>query len=49
MGETDTPRKEAVAIRYESKEDKAPKVIAKGAGLVAEQILAVAEKHTVPV
>jgi flagellar biosynthesis protein len=49
MAETDKPRKEAVAIRYDSKEDMAPKVVAKGAGLIAEQILATAEKHTVPV
>jgi flagellar biosynthesis protein len=49
MAEADTPRKEAVAIRYDSKEDSAPRVIAKGAGLIAEQILAAAEKHTVPV
>ncbi len=49
MAEPDKPRKEAVAIRYDGKEDKAPKVVAKGAGVVADQILATAEKHTVPV
>lgn len=49
MAETDKPRREAVAIRYDSNEDMAPKVVAKGAGLIADKILATAEKHTVPV
>jgi flagellar biosynthesis protein len=49
MAEADTPRKEAVAIRYDSKEDTAPKVVAKGAGQIAEHIVAAAEKHAVPV
>ncbi len=49
MADAEKPRKEAVAIRYDGKEDKAPKVVAKGKGLVADQILAAAAKHTVPV
>ncbi len=49
MAETEKPRKEAVAIRYDGKDDKAPKVVAKGSGLIADQIVAAAEKHTVPV
>lgn len=49
MTEAETPRKEAVAIRYDGKDDNAPRVVAKGAGFVADQILAAAAKHTVPV
>lgn len=49
MAEAEKPRKEAVAVRYDNKQDKAPKVVAKGSGLIADQIVAAAEKHTVPV
>ncbi|MDT8901266.1 EscU/YscU/HrcU family type III secretion system export apparatus switch protein [Anaeroselena agilis] len=49
MAESEKRRREAVAVRYDSKEDKAPKVVAKGAGIVADNILAAAEKHAVPV
>lgn len=49
MADPDNPRKEAVAIRYSDKEDRAPKVVAKGAGQVAERIMAAAAKHAVPV
>ena len=39
-------RREAVALAYSSA-DKAPRVIAKGRGLIAEQILARAREHGV--
>lgn len=39
----------AVAIRYEDKEMPAPKVVAKGAGIVAEKIKEIAEEHGVPI
>ena len=42
-------RKQAIAIRYKDKEDPAPKVVAKGAGYVAEQIVSAAKQHSVPV
>jgi flagellar biosynthesis protein len=45
----DKARKHAVAIRYEQGHDNTPRVIAKGSGLIAEQILATAKQHTVPV
>ena len=38
-------RKKAVALRYDEAKDSAPKVIAKGAGLLAERIIELAEKH----
>lgn len=42
----DTPPTLAVALHYDG--SGAPRVTAKGAGLVAEQILALAEEHGVP-
>ncbi|MBP2653149.1 MAG: flhB 2 [Firmicutes bacterium] len=41
---------QAVAIRYKEEEfDKAPRVVAKGTGYVAETILAAAKQHSIPV
>ncbi|PIE70200.1 MAG: flagellar biosynthesis protein FlhB [Deltaproteobacteria bacterium] len=48
MAEKDA-RKKAVALRYVPGADPAPKVTAKGVGSVAEKIIAIAEKHGVPV
>jgi len=46
----DKPRqRRAVALRYEPGGDAAPKVVAKGKGPVADQIVALARKHAVPV
>ena len=42
-------RKKAVALRYEPGDDHAPKVTAKGAGPVAEKIIALAKEHGIPV
>lgn len=39
----------AVALRYDSTEMEAPKVIAKGANLIAEKIKEIANQHKVPV
>lgn len=41
--------KKAVALSYNEEIDQAPKVVAKGSGLVAEQILTLARTHGVPV
>ena len=41
--------KKAVAIKYESSKDRAPKVTAKGAGLVAEKIIDLAGKQGIPI
>ncbi len=40
--------KKAVALRYEAEKDKAPKVIAKGRGYVAEKIIEIAREHGIP-
>lgn len=42
-------RKLAVALKYEPKEDRAPKVVAAGKGLIAEKILEEARKAGVPI
>ena len=40
-------KQRAVALKYESKSDNAPKVIAKGKGKVAEKIIDIAKKHNI--
>jgi flagellar biosynthetic protein FlhB len=37
-----------VALSYQSKEMEAPKVVAKGAGYIAEKIVEIGRKHQVP-
>ena len=41
--------KKAVALRYDPGENSAPKVVAKGKGYVAENILAAAQSNSIPV
>ena len=40
-------QKKAAALRYQSKSDNAPKVIAKGKGKVAEKIIEIAKEHNI--
>jgi len=42
-------RQEAVALRYEPKRDRAPKLVAKGQGYLAEKILEFARQHHIHV
>lgn len=46
MSQPDTPLQSAVALAYQSG-DAAPKVVAKGNGLIAEEIIARAREHGV--
>ena len=39
----------AAALRYKMQEDNAPKMVAKGAGRIAERIIALAKEHDIPV
>ena len=39
----------AAALRYNSAEDSAPKVVAKGTRKIAEQIIAIARENNIPV
>ena len=41
--------KSAVSIQYNAKTDKAPKVTAKGKGMVGEKIVALAKEHGIPI
>lgn len=52
MSETrsaDSKRKQAVALKYQAGTMEAPKVVAKGKGYVAENILKTAKEHDIPV
>jgi flagellar biosynthesis protein len=42
-------RKEAVALTYNPTDSEAPKVIAKGKGIIAENILEKAKEHNIPI
>jgi flagellar biosynthesis protein len=42
-------KKKAVALTYDGLKDEAPRVKAKGEGIIAEKIIDVARKHGVPV
>ena len=44
-----TPAKKAVALRYAPPLDRAPKVTAKGSGLLAQKIIELAQKHGIPI
>ncbi|MBF0225744.1 MAG: EscU/YscU/HrcU family type III secretion system export apparatus switch protein [Desulfobacterales bacterium] len=41
--------KKAVALQYKPEADKAPKIVAKGQGLVAEKIIEIAKEHGIPI
>ncbi len=41
--------KKAAALRYDPPDDKAPKLVAKGSGIVAEKILQMAKEYGIPV
>lgn len=41
--------KKAVALRYDKEKDSAPRVVAKGAGIVADKIISAATQNSVPI
>lgn len=41
-------RAKAAALSYKQGRDSAPKVVAKGSGLMAEKIMEIARKHNIP-
>ncbi|MFA5114312.1 MAG: EscU/YscU/HrcU family type III secretion system export apparatus switch protein [Candidatus Margulisiibacteriota bacterium] len=48
QAKTKPSRKTAVAIRYDVDKDKAPLVIASGRGVVADEILRIADENKIP-
>ena len=40
-------RKKAAAIRYDTEQDKVPKLVAKGQGIVADKIIETAKEHNI--
>lgn len=46
---SDNKRKQAVALKYQAGTIDAPKVVAKGKGYVAENMLKTAKEHQIPV
>ena len=42
-------RTRAAALRYDSDESPTPRVVARGDGLLAERILAIAREHNIPI
>jgi len=47
--EKKAPAKKAVALRYVPALDRAPKVTAKGSGLLAQKIIELAQKYGIPI
>ncbi len=47
MSEEKTPRDVAVALAYDRNEDPAPRVVAKGYGLIAQRIVELAEENDI--
>lgn len=43
------PRLRVAALRYDHPKDRAPKLVARGDGHIAERILALAREHGIPV
>jgi len=43
------PTQKAAALKYDPEKDAAPKVIAKGRGIIAEKIIDVARKNNIPI
>ena len=41
--------KKAVALRYDTTKENAPKVVGKGKGLMAERIIKIAEENELPI
>lgn len=45
----DKQAKRAIALNYDEKNNQAPRVVAKGTGFMADQILSLAKQHAIPV
>lgn len=45
----DLEKKQAVALSFDGESDKAPKVIAKGKGFIADELIKIASDHNIPI
>jgi flagellar biosynthesis protein len=41
--------RQVVALRYEPKRERAPKILAKGRGYLADKIIEIAREHNIPI
>jgi len=49
MNQKSNTRRQAAALRYEPKRDRAPRLIAKGQGTLAEKLIELARLHDIPI
>ncbi len=49
MKQNSNTRRQAAALRYQPKRDRAPKLIAKGQGALAEKLIELARLHDIPI
>jgi len=49
MKQEPSTRRQAAALRYEPKRDRAPRLIAKGQGALAEKLIELARQHDIPI
>lgn len=49
MAQDPNSPRQAVALRYQPKRDKAPKLVAKGRGYLADKNLELAREHNIPI
>lgn len=49
MSEDNKPLKRAVALSYDEMKDIAPKVVAKGSGEIAKEIVQIAKENNIPI
>lgn len=42
-------KKQAIALRYQADKDHSPKVVGKGQGLLAEEIISLAKENRIPI
>jgi len=42
-------KKKAIALRYDPEKDRAPKLVAKGEGSIAERIIKLAKENNIPI
>lgn len=48
MLKKDKQKKSAIAINYDKEKDIAPKIVAKGKGVIAEKIIDIAKQNNIP-